>query len=306
MATVTNTDANLDGNTLVLEELPATITALHTFDRDPNAPFAVSAGSAVVPNLDADKLDGLEATAFYNLGDASLTIGDGDAEDTKLVFDGNAQDYYVGLDDSADDLVIGLGSAVGTTPAISVDENQDTRIWQDLQVDGPQVTLGDGAAEDTLLLFDGNAIDFHIGLDDSADILRIGSGASLGVNAAISVEDNLRVSFHAAIRLLNIITPSQLTSNTDNWAPTGHATANVIRASTDASRNLTGLSAGVDGRMVLLINIGAQNLVLIHDSTSTAANRFYCPGDANLTLNTNDACWLYYDNSSSRWRVIGV
>ena len=54
----------------------------------------------------------------------SLTIGDAGAEDTKLVFDGNAQDFYIGLDDSADDLVIGVGSTVGTTPAISIDEDR--------------------------------------------------------------------------------------------------------------------------------------------------------------------------------------
>ena len=53
----------------------------------------------------------------------TLTIGDAGAEDTKIVFDGNAQDFYIGLDDSADDLLIGLGSTVGTTPAISIDEN---------------------------------------------------------------------------------------------------------------------------------------------------------------------------------------
>ncbi len=53
----------------------------------------------------------------------TLTIGDAGAEDTKIVFDGNAQDFYVGLDDSADDLIIGKGSTVGTTPAISIDEN---------------------------------------------------------------------------------------------------------------------------------------------------------------------------------------
>jgi len=61
---------------------------------------------------------------IVTIDDDSVTIGDGAEVDTKIVFDGNAQDYYVGLDDSADDLVIGLGSAVGTTPAISVDENQ--------------------------------------------------------------------------------------------------------------------------------------------------------------------------------------
>ena len=47
----------------------------------------------------------------------------GAAVDT-ISIDGNAQDYYVGLDDSEDDLVIGLGSTVGTTPAVSIDENQ--------------------------------------------------------------------------------------------------------------------------------------------------------------------------------------
>ena len=41
-----------------------TITALWTFDRDPSAPFAVTPGSAVVANLDADLLDGNHASAF--------------------------------------------------------------------------------------------------------------------------------------------------------------------------------------------------------------------------------------------------
>lgn len=41
-----------------------TQTGLITFDRDPSAPFAVTASSAKVTNLDADKLDGLDSTAF--------------------------------------------------------------------------------------------------------------------------------------------------------------------------------------------------------------------------------------------------
>lgn len=43
-----------------------TQTGLITFDRDPLAPFAVTASSAVVPNLDADKLDGEEGSAYHN------------------------------------------------------------------------------------------------------------------------------------------------------------------------------------------------------------------------------------------------
>jgi hypothetical protein len=55
-----------------------------------------------------------------------LTVGDAGEEDAALVFDGAAQDFYVGLDDTADDLVVGLGSALGTTLAFAVDENQVT------------------------------------------------------------------------------------------------------------------------------------------------------------------------------------
>jgi hypothetical protein len=71
-----------------------------------------------------DVFTDLAVTDSLSINGTTLTIGDATAEDTKIVFDGNAQDFYVGLDDSADDLVIGLGSTVGTTPAISVDEDQ--------------------------------------------------------------------------------------------------------------------------------------------------------------------------------------
>ena len=53
-----------------------------------------------------------------------LTIGNATAEDATILFDGNAQDFYVGLDDSSDSLVMGLGSALGTTPAITINSSQ--------------------------------------------------------------------------------------------------------------------------------------------------------------------------------------
>jgi hypothetical protein len=66
MATVLNTDAGLSGKTLVNAEDTQTITGAKTFDRDPSAPFAVSSGSAVVTNLDADKLDGSEGSSYVH------------------------------------------------------------------------------------------------------------------------------------------------------------------------------------------------------------------------------------------------
>lgn len=65
--TLLNTSSDLSSKTVITRENPYTITGLHTFDRDPSAPFAVTSGSAVVANLDADKLDGIEAAAFAQL-----------------------------------------------------------------------------------------------------------------------------------------------------------------------------------------------------------------------------------------------
>ena len=40
-----------------------------------------------------------------------------------------------------------------------------------IQIDGstPKLTIGNATAEDATILFDGNAQDFYIALDDSAD-----------------------------------------------------------------------------------------------------------------------------------------
>ena len=57
------------------------------------------------------------------IGNVLGTLGDGTANDTKIVFDGNAQDFHIGLDDSSDSLTIGLGSALGTTSHMVIDAN---------------------------------------------------------------------------------------------------------------------------------------------------------------------------------------
>ena len=110
----------------------------------------------------------------------TLTIGDAGAEDTKIVFDGNAKDFYIGLDDSADKLVIGEGSTVGTNSILTITDDA--------------VTIGDAAAVDSKLVFDGNAQDYYIALDDSADDLLIGLGSTVGTTAAIAIDENLQIT----------------------------------------------------------------------------------------------------------------
>ena len=77
MATVTlsNTTAQLSGKEVLIKDGTHTVTGTITFDKDPSAPFVVTAGSAVVANLDADKVDGYEASALAVLAEAETVSG---------------------------------------------------------------------------------------------------------------------------------------------------------------------------------------------------------------------------------------
>ena len=71
---VLNTDAALSGKTLMDLETAQTVTALKSFSRSTNPPFAVNSGAASVTNLDADKIDGIEGADIATLtGTQTLT-----------------------------------------------------------------------------------------------------------------------------------------------------------------------------------------------------------------------------------------
>ena len=55
-------------------------------------------------------------------------------------------------------------------------------------------TLGDGTASDNSIIFDGNAQDFHIGLDDSTDSLTFGLGSSLGTTSHMVIDANGQIT----------------------------------------------------------------------------------------------------------------
>lgn len=79
MATVSlaSTTAEVNNKNVTTEEGAHTISGLFTFDRDPSAPFAVSSGSAVVTNLNADMVDGIHAADLGGLdaGDSPTITG---------------------------------------------------------------------------------------------------------------------------------------------------------------------------------------------------------------------------------------
>lgn len=108
----------------------------------------------------------------------------------------------------------------------------------------------------------------------------------------------------------SVLTPSQITSNQNDYNPTGLNNggapngASIVRMSSDASRNVTSLVGGVNGRLIILVNVGSNDIVLKDDdgATGTAANRFQFSAD--ITLAGEQSIMLWYDGTSSRWRSL--
>jgi len=109
----------------------------------------------------------------------------------------------------------------------------------------------------------------------------------------------------------SVLTPAQITSNQNDYNPTGFnnggspAGASILRLSSDASRDITGLVGGVSGRLLIISNVGTNDIVLKHQNTgSTAANRFIFQAASDLTLSADASVTLWYDATTSRWRRI--
>lgn len=110
--------------------------------------------------------------------------------------------------------------------------------------------------------------------------------------------------FGNQILLGKILSPSTISGNVNNYAPAGIDTCNVLRISTDASRNITGIAMGPNPRVLPVFNVGGFDAVLKNnDSGSSDANKFAIGAD--VTLGANESALLFYDSVSERIRILG-
>lgn len=163
-------------------------------------------------------------------------------------------------------------------------------------------------SDKTYLIFNNTSGSFSLTVKTSAGTgieVPQGSRALLYCDSTNVVDMLAAYDLTGDFALPGDITPSQITANTNDYAPTGLSTATVLRLDTDASRNLTGLTGGADGRIIVIDNIGSFDLVLTdEDAASTAANRFALAG--NATIPAGGTIALKYDSTASRWRALGL
>lgn len=107
----------------------------------------------------------------------------------------------------------------------------------------------------------------------------------------------------SSFALTGDISPTALGAHTNDWAPTGLASASTIRASASAAYNVTGLTGGADGRLIIFHNVGSFAITLKDaDGASTAANRFALSAD--VVVDVDQSVLLQYDATTARWRCL--
>ncbi len=105
----------------------------------------------------------------------------------------------------------------------------------------------------------------------------------------------------------NVLTPAVIGANTNDYNPTGLASAAIIRASASGAYNVTGLQAPSPSLSLVRFfwNIGAANNITLTnaDVASAAVNRFRNAGAANKVVTPGMAVCLTYDVTSTVWQV---
>ena len=106
-----------------------------------------------------------------------------------------------------------------------------------LLFDPPKLTIGSGAAEDPVVVWDGNAQDWHAGIDDTDDDFKIGLGSTVGTTAHIVIDATGAVTKPLQPALLAVAdNVNNVTGNGDAYTPAAFATE-VFDRNADFSSN---------------------------------------------------------------------
>jgi hypothetical protein len=100
------------------------------------------------------------------------------------------------------------------------------------------------------------------------------------------------------------ISPPPLGVTTDNWNPTGLASARSIRISDQGDdHTLTGVVAQEDRKVVIVFNTGPSKLTLADEGLGSDPENRFALGQ-NLELLRYHCIILVYDGAGARWNAV--
>lgn len=265
--------------------LSYTQSGLITFDRSsavPDVPFAVAAGADKVANLDADKLDGLDSTAFALAG-ATPTL--------------HATTHKS-----------------GGTDAIKLDELAAPTDVVTLNASSTKHGLAPKSPADAMMFLNGAATPAYAAVKDS-DLATTDVATN---NAATTKHGFLKKLSNIATEFMNgagnwavpASSPDTEVTTTSTGAQNDFAPGlvgnTILRCNNASDLTISGFTGGVAGQRLTIVSIGAGNVYFVHQATSTAANQLInnaTSGNTPLAAGVGSAVYEY-DGTTLRWRLL--
>lgn len=159
----------------------------------------------------------------------------------------------------------------------------------------------------------GGGIGGSTGSTDNAVLRADGTGGSTAQASGVLIDDSDNMTLPGGLRQWPVtrISPTALAAQANNYDPTDLGTCDLLRQDLTGTQTITGFAApsGADNHRFVIKNIAAaaEALILAHESSSsTAANRIVTQSGNDLTLTTGESATLYYDDTATRWIVVGL
>lgn len=160
---------------------------------------------------------------------------------------------------------------------------------------------------------DSHSTDEFVLLAGATASLYLGDYAGLiaGLSASAARISGALIHALAAniVRLKSRVAPAQITSNQNNYNPTGLSTTARLVITSDAARDITGIAAQADGFLLWLTNNGSFTITLKSLSgSSSSGNQFATANNADVAIRTNGSVLLQYDAALGGvgfWTVLG-
>lgn len=172
---------------------------------------------------------------------------------------------------------------------------------------GPSVIL---YSNNSGIAITSNSINVLLSINATSNVFL--GGVAVGTSGAATVAN---VSGTGQLITSGNVTPSIITSNTTAWNPDSTDIATIIRVQANAAgaasntaiyeAYISGFSAGTNGQIYTISNIGAQKIQLRNEDSAnetTAANRFNLPN--HIWLYGYQSIQMIYDGTLARWKPL--
>lgn len=168
-----------------------------------------------------------------------------------------------------------------------------TRAYVD-NVDNAKIFVNSSDATSHTVTMDGYSFSLIEGSNISLATLGTSDDGSITINAAGPPTPST-------------ISPSQLTSDQDNYHPTGMGNATYVRISGDNGvRAITGIEDSTAGVLEKIIfNIGSYPIYFPMDHPDSDAAHRFTGNSGDFILHPGMCVKIWYDLTSTKWRIMG-